>query len=318
MTALLFLWLALLIALVGLAIGRSRDGGALTLAYFLGLSLIHVPGTLVYLSPDSDPLGRAPTELGFQITLIGLVAFVTGAVWARWSAKSGANPSIRSAPASAEILNDAFGWRMIAIGSIAYFVILPVSTLVSSSTAIVASLSTTLVVGMWLRLYSATERRDRRSALMTLAMLPMLPLATLVTGGFIGYGVNWVLSVVAFLFVISRRRIWYYLGAPIVGILGLSLFVAYMGERTGIRDLVWEQKASYSDRFERMGQIITNFKLLDLTDPTHRAALDGRLNQNFLVGAGVMQYQRGLVAVGLWRHLSIVGIRPSRHLAREA
>ena len=45
---LLVLWTAILTALVAFGIGRSREGGALTLAYFLGLSLIHVPGALAF------------------------------------------------------------------------------------------------------------------------------------------------------------------------------------------------------------------------------------------------------------------------------
>ena len=208
MTALLLLWLMFLIALVTLAIGQRRDGGALTLGYFLSMSLLHVPGALVYLSPDADMRGREPTEVGFQITLIGLAAFVAGAVWSRLSAKSVVN--IKPTPAVAKILN-ILGWRMLAIGSIGFFVLLPISTLVPSSTVLVSSLSTALVIGMWLRLYSAAVRSDRHSAGMTLAMLPMLPLATVVTGGFIGYGINWAISVISFQWLISRRRIWFIL-----------------------------------------------------------------------------------------------------------
>ena len=292
MTVLLFVWLALLIALLNLAIGRRHDGGALTLAYFLGLSLIHVPGAMVHVWPGSDLFGEEATDIGFQITLMGLAAFVTGAVWARHSGKR--STPIQSTPATAESLND-FGWFMLTIGAVAYFVALPLAALLPSLTSIVAPLGTTIVVGMWLRLYSANAKGDQQGVLTTLAMLPLLPLATVVTGEFIGYGTNWVLSVLAFLYVISRRRTWFYLGAPVVVVLGLSLFVAYMGERNGIRDLVWEQNASYADRLDRVGAIFSNFRLLDLTDPMHRAALDGRLNQNYLVGTGVIQYRNGLV-----------------------
>jgi hypothetical protein len=79
-----------------------------------------------------------------------------------------------------------------------------------------------------------------------------------------------------------------------------------MGERQGIRDVIWQQQASYSDRLERMEGIVTNFQLLDLGDARHRDALASRLNQNFVVGTGVMRYERGLVdlaygsTIGLW------------------
>ena len=46
MLNLLIIWLALIVVLLGLAIGRPREGGALAVAYFFGLSLIHVPGAL--------------------------------------------------------------------------------------------------------------------------------------------------------------------------------------------------------------------------------------------------------------------------------
>src|SRR5258708_26187954 len=129
--------------------------------------------------------------------------------------------------------------------------------------------------------------------LAALALLPLLPLATLVTGGFLGYGVNWVLGVVAFLFVIARRRIWFYGTAPVAMFLGLSLFVTYMGQRTVIRDVVWVQQAGLQDRLERASSIITEFELLDLASPDHIEALDERLNQNWLVGAAVMYHEDG-------------------------
>ena len=48
----LLIWGALLVGLVFLVVDKRRGIGALTLAYFLSLSLGHVPGLLVYLDPD--------------------------------------------------------------------------------------------------------------------------------------------------------------------------------------------------------------------------------------------------------------------------
>src|SRR5438552_14733976 len=85
---LLVAWVGLLAALISFAVGRPREGGALALAYFLGLSLIHVPGVLPFLtsvafSAFSQGLAdRAATEIGFQITIVGMAAFVVGAVLA--------------------------------------------------------------------------------------------------------------------------------------------------------------------------------------------------------------------------------------------
>lgn len=307
MTWLLLLWLGLLVALLALAVGRRHDGGALTLAYFLGLSLIHVPGGLPYLNPDWSLFGQEATEVGFEVTLIGLAAFVIGAIWVQQTVRSDQKRAAHSV--SPESLN-AQGWRLIAIGSIAYFVLLPASSLVASSTSLVLALSTTLVIGLWLRLYSAIQTNDRRSTLMTLCLLPLLPLATTVTGGFIGYGASWVISVVAFLFVISRRRRVFYLGAPLAVFLALSLFVTYMGERNALREIVWNQQAGYGDRLERVGELVTNFKFLDLADPAHRLALDSRLNQNYYVGSGVMLHRSGHVDLAYGATLQLWALVP--------
>jgi hypothetical protein len=285
---LLLIWAMLLIALVVFAIGRSGSGGALTLAYFLSMSLIHVPGVLLFPGlADWDE-----TRLGFEMTIRGMIGFAAGAMLARWmsrpsGAEKGAPPRWRSQTLQ------RLGRRVFALGIFSYFVLLPLSSGVPSLTSVVSALATLLIIGIWLVLYGAAIRADWRRSLETLALLPLLPLATLVTGGFLGYGVCWVLSIIAFFFVISQQRIWFYLAAPMAAVLGLSLFVTYMGERTGIREVVWEEQAGMLDRLDRLSRIVTEFELLDLASPTQVAAIDGRLNQNFLVGTAVAYHEDG-------------------------
>lgn len=291
MLQLLALWFVLLVALVAFAIGKPRDGGALILAYFLGLSLIHVPGVLAYLGSTPGSLEFDNTYLGFKATLLGMSAFVAGAISIRAMNGRQAGPEGVSLPAAAF---ERLGWRMIAGGIIAYFVLMPVAGYVPSLTSVISSMATMLILGFWLRLYGANVAHNQPRTIATLALMPLLPLGTLVMGGFIGYGINWVISVVAFLYVIARKRIWFYLATPLVVFLGLSLFVTYMGQRNGIRDVVWNQNAGLIDRFDRVSAIVTDFQLLDLNSPEHTDALDGRLNQNFLVGAGISRHDSGL------------------------
>jgi hypothetical protein len=292
MMNLIVAWAALLVVLVIFAIGRPGRGGALTLAYFLGLSLIHVPGVLQFLEPGSGLDDFDDTQVGFELTVLGMSAFVAGAILAsridRRRAPIGGRPARWRAQAFEHL-----GRRTLGLGVVAYFVIVPLSGRVPSLTSVVSSLATLLIIGLWLALYGAAVAADRCRTLATLALLPLLPLATLVTGGFLGFGVYWVLSIVAFLFVITQRRAWFYGGTPVAMFLGLSLFVTYMGQRNGIREVVWYEQSSLLDRFNRITAIITDFQLLDLTSPDHVAALDGRLNQNVLVGAAVQYHDSG-------------------------
>ena len=291
MLSLLVIWAALLLALVVFAIGRPGKGGALSLAYFLDLSLLHVPGVLPFLGPGLGLPDSEETQTGFLITIFGMAAFVIGAFAAsrinRQRAVAESAPPHRRMQALQHL-----GQRALVLGIAAYFVVLPLSGVVPSLTSIVAALTTLLVLGLWLILYGAVMAGDRGRALATLALLPLLPLGTVVAGGFIGYGVSWVLSSVAFLFVISRRRFWFYVAALPAMFLGLSIFVTYMGQREGIREAVWYQHAGLIDRFDRIASIFTEFQLFDPASPEQAEAME-RLNQNWLVGAAIAQHESG-------------------------
>jgi hypothetical protein len=286
MLNLFILWGILLAALVIFTIGRPGTGGALTLAYFLDLSLNHVPGVLPFLQPGSGLIDEDQTSLGFQMTIFGMAAFVVGAVLARRTAR----PSAPARHAPRRWRAQAFerlGRRTFVFGIVIQFLLGPLSAKIPSLTSICVAWATLLVLGLWLIFYGAAAAADWRPTVTTLALLPLLPVVTLVTKGFLGMGIIWGFNAVVFLFVITRRRIWFYLGAPAAAFLGLSLFVTYGGERDGIREVVWQEQASLLDRIDRASSIITNFQLLDLSSPTQARALDLRLNQNWLVGLAI-------------------------------
>ena len=287
MLSLLLIWLILLVALLGFCFQDWRRGGALVLAYFLSVSLIHVPGVLPYLAQDWLP-GAAATELGFIATLIGLGAFVVGAAASRFTSRK-----ITPVPEPPPELIEKFGTRALVMGVISYFVLIPVAAGAPSLTSLVSPFGTLLVIGLWMRLYGAAQRCGLERTARTLLLLPLLPLATLGTAGFIGYGVNWVIAVLAFFYIISRHRALFYVAAPLVVFFGLSFFVAYMGERTGIRDLVWNENAGVAERLDRISQIFTRFQPLDVTNTEHVKALVERLDQNMLVGQGIDRHDSG-------------------------
>lgn len=310
MLTLLVIWAVLLTVLVIFAIGRPSRGGALTLAYFLGWSLIHVPGVLPFLSPDSGLDDFDETQLGFETTVLGMAAYVAGAVVARLTDRGKLAPKLGALARQRAQTFARLGWRALALGVVAYFVLIPLSGSIPSLTSIVSAFGTLLVVGLWLALYAGTAAADRRRTLMTLALLPLLPLATLATGGFLGFGISWVLSIIAFLFVITRHRIWFYLSAPVVVFLGLSLFVTYLGQREGIRELVWYEEAGMVDRLERISAMVTEFQMLDLGLPAHISALDDRLNQNLLVGAAITYHESGAAGFAFGGTLPPWGLIP--------
>lgn len=288
----LLIWGALLFGLGFLVVDKRRGHGALTLAYFLALSIGHVPGILAYLDPNLIAVSDEATKIGFDVTLIGMTALIVGAMAARVLPRRTTSAKAYQQTVSPQIFS-RLGWRMITMGAVSYFVILPFSAFLPSLTAAITAMGALLILGLWVWLYSVETAKSSSKILLVLAMLPMLPLATLVTGGFLGYGTVWVLSIVAFYFVIARRRVWFYLAALPTIFLGLSLFVTYAQQREEIREVIWYQNAGIMRRLDEVSKLVTEFQLLDLSNGQHLDALDKRLNQNYLVGAGVMRHREG-------------------------
>ena len=291
----LLTWVALLVGLV-FVLDKRRGCGALTLAYFMILSLGHVPGVLAYL--ESDPLflvlGSAEwTKIGFDVTLIGMSAFIVGTIAARILPQLTMSVKAYQQSISFQTFSRV-AWRTFMIAAVAHFALFRVVAFVPSLTAIASASGGLLILSAWFWLYLSVVAKNTQRTLLILALLPLLPLFTLVTGGFIGFGTAWALTIVMFYFCIARRRFWFYVAAPAVVFLGLSLFVTYSQQRDDIREVVWYQNAGALERLDQISKLVTDFQFLDLSNQLHLKALDTRLNQNMLVGKAVMLHREGV------------------------
>jgi hypothetical protein len=300
MVILVCLWIAVGIGLV-LVVGQKPAGSAgLPLAYFVGMSLNHFPGALLYLDgTESSSIANA-TRIGFEQASIGMIAFLVGVTLAGYvfvpaSARQTGGPLRQSASSQSLMVVGRVALLYLFVGAGAYFVVLPVASNIPSATAIISTLGSLIVVGACLQVWIASESGNWRKVWRTIVLVFLLPLATLIQGGFLGFGTMWASTIVTFLFVQSKRRLGYLLLAPIVFFVGLSVFVNYMAARADIRQLVWYEGASYGDRIQRIVNVFQNFEWLDFSNWRHREAIDERLNQNFIVGTAVDRLQSGQV-----------------------
>jgi hypothetical protein len=67
-----------------------------------------------------------------------------------------------------------------------------------------------------------------------------------------------------------------------------------MDQRDAIRESIWQRQAPISERITQVSELFTEFQWLDLDSRAHTSALDERLNQNWLVAAGVRRHRDGL------------------------
>jgi hypothetical protein len=82
MLELIIICFVLLILCISL-VSRREKSGALLLAYFLGLSIIFVPGAVNFLADAPGLSMRHETRSGFELTLNGMAALLCGALIAR-------------------------------------------------------------------------------------------------------------------------------------------------------------------------------------------------------------------------------------------
>jgi hypothetical protein len=154
--------------------------------------------------------------------------------------------------------------------------------------AIVSTGQQLIVVGLALCCWRAWRENSVRGLIVWLMISMLLPFATLLTAGMLGYGAVAVLIILIFVSSFLRSPVKVILTGALVVYLGLSVFVSYMRDRTEIRATVWGEQ-SFSDRIDRVSQTVETFEWFDPADWEHLQRIDGRLNQNFLVGAAVYQ-----------------------------
>lgn len=143
------------------------------------------------------------------------------------------------------------------------------------------------VVGLCLLCWRAWVEKDARAFATWFGITLLLPFITIVTRGFIGYGVASALVVLTFVVSVVRLRLTVILVTGItLGYLGLSVYVSYMRDRNEIREVVWGGEA-LQGRMERVYETINTFEWFSPLDEHHLQRIDSRMNQNVFVGLAV-------------------------------
>lgn len=288
-------WPVLILLITYILRRQGRQGVGLTLAYLLSLSLIHLPGAVVHIFPWYHQPRLDMVQVGFTATLIGLLAFMGGVLILTplleqllhlprtkpLGAHQGVDPQNRSLPRI-----------YLLLGLLSTLLVYPLLSGVPTLRALLGSTNLLLVVGLCLAIWQGWVQGDQPGMLRWLLLASFLPVMTVLRDGYLGYGI--VNLLVIFLFVLSftrfRRRL---LGVGIfVLFIGLSTFVTYMRDRSEIRTVVWSGD-TLARRVQAAESIVVNFEWFNIYNQEHLTYLDGRLNQNWLVGAAIFYLDHG-------------------------
>jgi hypothetical protein len=270
-------------------------------AYVLNLGLIHWPGAVVYLLPWYWGGDAENVEAGFLVTVYGIMAFALGSIIL--------GPLIthvfafpRSTGPS-RVPETLLPRMYMFVGLACYTLLLTVAGGVPTVTALLATGWHLVVVGLGLACWAAWRGGRRPFFAAWLIVVGTLPLFTLVSQGFLSYGLSALIATLALIVTFTRPKPAWLLVGLIATYLGLSFYVTYMRDRAPIRDVVWTG-APVEDRVAQLALTLSDPEWFDPYDVHQLQRIDARLNQNALVGAAVryLEVQRNPFARGetLW------------------
>ena len=311
--ALLLTWpLAILVLRL---FGSAMVTAGLPMAYLVGLALIHCPGAAIYLVDGYSYRDPEIIREGFRLTTLGLWCFCAGVVVVRfWASRRRRLAPARDRWGTAApllTLEQAALW-FLAIGLFTQLVVMPLVGNIATITSVLSGLSSLSVVGVCLGIWHAILVRRNRLLIVWLLVAFTFPFITLTHKAFLGFGVHKLIVVLAFISSFRRLDVRYVFILLILSYLGVSLFVAYMKDRNELREIVWQQRADYSQRVDLIEKMVFNLELFDPANEKHLLQIDRRLNQNHFVALAIRNIERGSaeIANGQTIWFSIVALVP--------
>jgi hypothetical protein len=270
---------------------RVIDSG-LIFAYLFQLSLIHLVGATVHVFPwyIYPATGSAIVAAGFEQATYGILAllfglrFLTPVVF-RLVNYSPPQPKI-------SILDPRLPSIYLIIGFLSYFVLFPFSQNIPTLSAVTAAMNQLMLVGMCLGLWQSWHTRRLAVFAGWLALSAILPLLTIVSQGFLSYGVAAFATILAFMSAFVHPRWRLVLAGVLMTYIGLSFYVSYFRDRASLRAIIWGG-LPLADRISGVVNTLQSIEPFNPLDQNHLIRIDNRLNQNYLVGAAVVNLQAG-------------------------
>jgi hypothetical protein len=313
----LYVWVAVWLAAALFVLYRHwfhGHGAGLMLGYIVSFGAIHWLSSALYLLPWYTSVGVDITAFGMRVSAIAMVAFAVGAelmgrLLERRERRSQAEvleDSDEPVDSDASDEHDGAGadghpdfadgatvsdrrvvtFYLIA-GAILHLVLFPAARGIPSVAALVGTGSTLVVMAIGLKCWMAWHGGHGTRMWMWVLSTTVFPFFTVITQGFLGYGLAAMLTVLAFVAAFYRPRWRIVVVGCLLGYLGLSVYVTYMRDRAQIRSAVWGG-SSFDDRLDQIETSLREFEWFDIRDPQHLWRIDDRLNQNLLLGTSIL------------------------------
>lgn len=268
-------------------------GAGLLLGYVISFGAIHWLASLLYLMPSHQGRNAVTTAYGMRMSALAMTALAVGIELTAYlrQRRAVAAPAIEDVQEAPVISPKAVRFFLIT-GLVLHVILFPLARGIPSVEALVSTGSTLLVMAIGLCCWNAWQTYRSRTLWMWVIGSAIFPLFTVVTQGFLGYGMAAMLTILVFVTAFYQPRWHIIVLSLMLGYLGLSVYVTYMRDRADIRSVVWGGSA-LDERLGQIAETLQGWEWFDVRDPLHRLRIDERLNQNALVGASVLFMQGG-------------------------
>jgi hypothetical protein len=286
-TILVLMWLAVAAGLVFWRWHLGRGLG-LVVAFVVSLSSLHFLAATLYVLPWYAGLDRDFIQVGLFIALEGLLGFAIGAFVMSLTLQS----EMASTPVDSPPQLQA-GLLYLGGGLALYTVVRAGVSGIPSIGAIAAGGSALIVFGLCLECWQVSRGRQ----IFWLLASATLPFITILTQGYLSYGIAALVMIFAFVAEHARPRWMLLAGGLLVGYVTMSFYVTYMRDRNDIRDAVWNG-ASATERVSVVGRTLATIEPFDPLNNAHLTRVDDRLNQDYLVGRAEAWLGQGYAPFG--------------------
>jgi hypothetical protein len=291
----LVVWIAAVVSILAGLWKRESLGAGLVLAYVLNLWLMHWVAASLYLLPwypsyEVDLVGAGLQQSAYAALAFACGSLVLAPIVLDYRRRS-QNLAVSHRP------HPDLPKAYMAIGGASYLLLSSFIGRVPTANALVAVGQQLVVIGLCLECWKAWQGRDMKRFIGWSGSALLLPFVTIVSQGFISYGMVAAFVVLTFIASFFRPRWKFVVAGLLLGYLSLSFYGSYMRDRGEIRELVWGGEP-FRDRVERVYETIGTLEWFDPLDANHLNRIDERLNQDFLVGLAVSR----LVASGDYAH----------------
>lgn len=282
------MWIVVAAALIVRHWRAGRNVGLL-LGWVVCFGAIDWFASALFLLPWNTMGGLQLVTQGTRLSAIGIASFAVGAELVAWLMGRRAHaPSVDlGVTIDPRVVN-----LYLVVGVFLHVAMAPVARSIPSVNALVGAGSSLAVLAIAMKCWNAWHSNERGRVWLWLGASAVFPIFTVVTQGFLGYGLSAMLMIVAFVAALNGPRLKVIAGALVLGYLGLSVYVTYMRDRGEIRSVVWSG-GGMSDRIAAVQDTASQVEWFNPYDDAHLRRIDDRLNQNWLVGAAVERMSAG-------------------------